>query len=250
MCRLLAIKSKSKKILKDSLISFRSLDQNGKLPTGIEGGHKDGFGIVFYNNGKIIGEYKDCTASSQSVTFANAINFLNNNNVDLCIAHIRKATVGSLNINNIHPFTESNISFAHNGTVSSIKEDIDEELIRRIKGETDSEFLFYNLLDSNDYKVNIINIQDFANNVKNKYFKSADGDKNTSFCNLLTDGNAIFATRLYNENHSKRDIMNFESYYTLYLGANDEADIICSEILDVTPGTKWEPIQNGVALEV
>ena len=71
---------------------------------------------------------------------------------DLVIGHIRKLHEGSaeIAIENVHPFSYKNQIFLHNGNLtgfsanrSVIFSDIDKDLRPYIKGETDTEYMFY-----------------------------------------------------------------------------------------------------------
>ena len=69
------------------------------------------------------------------------------------LAHIRKATVGSVSVLNCHPFQHGAWSFAHNGELAGFAGDpaireraralVDERFRRFILGTTDSEICFY-----------------------------------------------------------------------------------------------------------
>jgi glutamine amidotransferase len=69
------------------------------------------------------------------------------------VAHVRKASVGSVAIRNNHPFTYANWLFAHNGTVAGfaaarqqVLSEIPAHLRQAIAGDTDSEHAFYLIL--------------------------------------------------------------------------------------------------------
>jgi predicted glutamine amidotransferase len=72
---------------------------------------------------------------------------------NVVIAHVRDASVGPVQHENTHPFVHGTWLFAHNGTVARYKDDpavraaiaaeIDPDLRGRIRGDTDSERLFY-----------------------------------------------------------------------------------------------------------
>jgi predicted glutamine amidotransferase len=69
------------------------------------------------------------------------------------VAHVRDASVGPVRHENTHPFVFDRWLFAHNGTVARFKSDaavraaieaeIDPDLRRELRGETDSERCFY-----------------------------------------------------------------------------------------------------------
>lgn len=64
---------------------------------------------------------------------------------EVLIAHVRKATVGSLSIANTHPFQRGRYVFAHNGTVhklAALVPSTDPTHLASVEGQTDSERLF------------------------------------------------------------------------------------------------------------
>lgn len=69
------------------------------------------------------------------------------------IAHVRAASVGEVSESNCHPFQYQNFLMMHNGGVEHfskikrrLRERLSDELYNWIKGQTDSEHLFANLL--------------------------------------------------------------------------------------------------------
>lgn len=70
------------------------------------------------------------------------------------IAHVRAASVGEVSESNCHPFQYQNFLMMHNGGVEHfsrikrrLRESLSDELYNWIKGQTDSEHLFANLLN-------------------------------------------------------------------------------------------------------
>jgi len=69
------------------------------------------------------------------------------------VAHVREASVGPVRQENTHPFLHGRWLFAHNGTVTRFKDrsevrdalwaEIDPDLRRELRGDTDSERCFY-----------------------------------------------------------------------------------------------------------
>lgn len=82
--------------------------------------------------------------------FFKKTNFFNHN---IYIGHIRKknkSIVGEIHENNTHPFIYQNKIFVHNGTIKYFKHNaekirsfISNDLLNEIKGETDSETIFF-----------------------------------------------------------------------------------------------------------
>jgi glutamine amidotransferase len=68
---------------------------------------------------------------------------------ELLIAHVRKRTVGSVSIENTHPFHHGRWVFAHNGTIQDIewvRDQVPADRLAHVRGETDSELFFAFLL--------------------------------------------------------------------------------------------------------
>ncbi len=122
----------------NALLKQSQEDRSGKE-------HSDGWGIVCYANGMPSLERRD-TAAHQDLHFASAAERLYARTV---VAHVRRATVGGPAIENTHPFVHRSWTFAHNGTVRAfdrvrplIEREIPERLLRRRRGDTDSELAF------------------------------------------------------------------------------------------------------------
>ena len=115
--------------------------------------HAHGWGVVTYDNAAPHAE-RQAWAAYRGEHFQRAASRVY---ADLVIAHVRRATVGAPDMHNTHPFVHGRWSFAHNGTAphfGRLKErflnHIAPPLRGEIKGETDSEHLFYYLLSLMD----------------------------------------------------------------------------------------------------
>lgn len=111
--------------------------------------HSDGWGVAYYVAGAphLI---RATDAAVDSSLFQKVSGIVASETV---LAHIRKATQGSLCITNTHPFQYGNWVFMHNGNVKNfagvrdqLVELIQPKMARYILGNTDSEVLFYLLL--------------------------------------------------------------------------------------------------------
>jgi len=108
--------------------------------------HAHGWGVATYENGMPTVE-RQAWAAYHGEHFKRAAAQIFANTV---IAHIRHATVGDAAIENTHPFVHGKWVFAHNGTVPNFQQ-IKEKLLGEtapslraaIKGQTDSEHIFY-----------------------------------------------------------------------------------------------------------
>ena len=138
MCELLGM---SANVPTDICFSFRGLMRRG----GGTGPHKDGWGIVFYE-AKGIREFRDPEPGVES----EIARLIENYPIKSCcvISHIRQANVGSVSLENTHPFTRElwgqNWTFAHNGQLQDFScLPLDKD---RPVGTTDSEHAFCWLL--------------------------------------------------------------------------------------------------------
>ncbi len=140
MCQLLGMNCN---VPTDICFSFEGFSRRG----GETDEHKDGWGISFFE-GKGCRTFMDVEPSASSVVAELVKNYsIKSLNV---IAHIRKASVGSVCLENTHPFTRElwgeNWVFAHNGDLFGY----DPVLSGRFKpvGTTDSERAFCVLLEA------------------------------------------------------------------------------------------------------
>lgn len=139
MCELLGM---SANVPTDICFSFSGLMQRG----GGTGPHRDGWGIAFYE-GKAVRSFHDPEPSCDSVI----ANLIKNHPIKslVVISHIRQANVGSVCLENTHPFIRElwgySWSFAHNGQLDKRIFDLPLTFYRPV-GTTDSEYAFCWLL--------------------------------------------------------------------------------------------------------
>lgn len=113
------------------------------------GRHPDGWGVAYFNAGAphVI---KSVSSALDDHLFRRVSGIVASETV---LAHLRKATQGSLSIINTHPFQYGQWVFVHNGNIAGFPELREEMrarvppvLRRYILGDSDSEVLFYLLL--------------------------------------------------------------------------------------------------------
>lgn len=109
-------------------------------------GKQLGWGIGFYQGGEVLMRRRPIDDRA-SIDVAKAAGDVR---ADLLLGHVRTATIGSLRTENTHPFRYRQWLFAQTGTLPSfdaIRErlvaSVPEFLRSSIRGETDSEILFY-----------------------------------------------------------------------------------------------------------
>ncbi len=111
--------------------------------------HKDGWGIVFYENNDVR-RIRDTAPAVDNEW----IKFLERHSIrsNIVLSHIRKATSGELTLNNTQPFCRELAgkvhSFAHNGDLKGLskKQNTNNNFYQPL-GETDSEIAFCVLLN-------------------------------------------------------------------------------------------------------
>lgn len=140
MCKLFGFRSILNSKIHSSLIEAEnSLFNLGSL-------HPDGWGLAYYVN-QIPHLHRSTEAVHQQNLFQKISGQVSSQTF---MAHIRKATQGSKDIQNCHPFQFGPWIFCHNGNIKNYHEEKSEflkmlpsELSTKIYGESDSEFLFY-----------------------------------------------------------------------------------------------------------
>lgn len=109
----------------------------------------DGFGMAWYNND--VDDEPGVFKSTQPAWNDNNLQSLAEKVTSKCfLAHVRASNVGDVSLNNCHPFTYKNYSFAHNGIIKKFNDiklalinKLDKKLFVAINGQTDSEHLFF-----------------------------------------------------------------------------------------------------------
>jgi predicted glutamine amidotransferase len=111
--------------------------------------HRDGWGIGYFH-GRDAFVLKSEAGAAADDSFARASERLASHTF---VVHVRRATVGAVNANNVHPFRCGRWVFAHNGTVFGfdrvgprLREQTPDHLRSRVLGTTDTETLFHWLL--------------------------------------------------------------------------------------------------------
>ena len=107
--------------------------------------HPDGWGVAWYVGGapRVV---RSLEAAHADESFVDAFEAVESEAV---IAHVRKASVGGIALENTHPFEHGRWVFVHNGTIPDwdraqplIEAGLEPSLRRGLRGETDSERCF------------------------------------------------------------------------------------------------------------
>ena len=189
--------------------------------------HGDGWGIAYLENGEL-----KIFRSTEAVYEDDQINQFKNLQSNMVILHARKASKGSVNIKNVHPFecklNGHHYLFFHNGT---IRDEIHFDPQFHPVGKTDSERLFYFLLTNTNGELAEDGLTVKLNSIKN--FTAANF--------ILTDGEFSYFTNWYAEN---------PNYYTLKLLQKSDCVIIASEILPHYKTVDWRKLDNHDIISV
>ncbi len=149
MCRLYAMRANEPTRVECSLVHAQNalMRQSAKDAEGLV--HSHGWGVADYRNGLPLVE-KQTWAAFHGEHFRKSAARVHANTV---VAHVRRATVGGTSMENTHPFHNGRWLFVHNGTIPNFAavrdnmiQHIDPVLQNDIKGDTDSEHIFYYLL--------------------------------------------------------------------------------------------------------
>ncbi len=148
MCRWLAYAGSPVPIDKALYTPAHSLiDQSLHSRLGAEPTNGDGFGIGWYDTEPIPGVFRSIEPAWNDQNLREVSSHIRSH---LFLAHIRAAIGSAVQQTNCHPFRHGRWLFMHNGFIDGldlIKRDlvlaIDESLFPEIKGQTDTELLFY-----------------------------------------------------------------------------------------------------------
>lgn len=220
MCRIFGFRSVIESQVHQSLIQAdNALLVQSKL-------HDDGWGIAYYRGG-IPHLVKSSQSAWSDTLFKKLSGVVSSNTV---LAHLRKATVGSLSNVNTHPFQYGRWTFVHNGNLKDFANKrndlinrIDKTLQRFILGETDTECIFFLILTHLQRQVNPLsqtpNTTLLESSVKfaiaelKELFgpiqENDDGDPSDQYLTfLLTDGRQLIAhqggKKLYYSTHKNQ----------------------------------------------
>ena len=258
MCRLYGFHSSAPRKVECELIdSQNSLIAQSERD---EFGHSnpDGWGLVTFYNGEPHAD-RQVEPAYQSERFRWAAARAYSKTV---LAHVRKATVGTVGPENTHPFVGGKYALVHNGTIgafSSIKErflaEIPEEEAARIRGTTDSEHFFHLLVAR--HKTNGASMADTLREcceMVSGWVRSAHPTAEFSLNVVWTDGKTMVGSRLGRSLwFTRRD----EAHVCEICGTNHtrvgadqpyHAVVLASE--RITHGEKWEGIEEGSIFEV
>jgi predicted glutamine amidotransferase len=230
----------------------------------------DGFGIGWY-----VPEIANDPVTFVSVNPAwsnrNLRNLAPKVKTECMIAHVRAASVGEVSESNCHPFQYKNFLMAHNGGVEQftkikrhLRSSLSDELYNWIKGQTDSEHIFANLLN-NLLKHDAVTPETVINSFESTYrninllMNEYDIDEPAYLNMIFTDGNFVVGTRyVSNKNEEPLTLYHSEgSRYVVEDGVtrleapqdDDQAVLVVSEKLSDSKDWTMIPANHFVIVE-
>lgn len=214
MCRLYGFRATEPTKVECTLV----LAQNALMSqsrTDLRGtSHPDGWGIGYYEDASPETARRD-TAAYQDLNFSITAERMYARTV---LAHVRRATIGGVSLENTHPFVYGRWSFAHNGTVRGyervapqLERETRPSLLRLRRGRTDSELVFYWLLSrlksaGNDLRSgsdcrSLVQAMRDAIHTLEARCRAAHAQKAAQLNFVLTDGRVLVASRWRNSLH-------------------------------------------------
>lgn len=212
MCRLYAFHANEPTKVECSLVLAQNSLLEQSRSDALGRAHSDGWGIAYYPE-KVPVVEKHPAAAHAGLHFSAAAERVYARTV---VAHVRLATVGQSTLANCHPFQWNNWIFAHNGTVTGVAslrkqmlEEIGVEMRELVKGDTDSELLFFWLMSR--LQMRDASTEQFSDDLAHsasiiaeaileldRRCATVEPSKPAKLNTVLTNGRAIIATRLRN----------------------------------------------------
>jgi len=207
MCRIYAYSGNfSESELRESLVAFARLSDEGCVPCGIPSGHRDGWG-VYGSTGNEELFYKSTQPPTDTAIYEKIKPLMGG--TGQMIAHLRKATSGRNALCNTHPFVRSGIAFCHNGSIKAFPETSFVQARHLREGHTDSETFFLRILDRLPAQQGDASLE----NVRTALLEEVEEIKKlsewTSLTCLLQTSDGIVLHYLWNESHEKSQEMEF-----------------------------------------
>lgn len=234
MCRLLAIVGDFPDT-RELLFRFRELAAIGKVGGRSKPGHRDGWGIICYQDGlpKYLG--RSSADAAMEKYYATACDLLSRvKQPGVIMGHLRKTSFGDRSIENTQPFLDGKWSFAHNGTIWSPK-------YRRSNGRSDSLVFFQRLLKAIQVGSRDVPLEDMivdtVRKARREIVSNPDrmGRAYSSLTFIMSDGTSLYALRDFASQHDA-------DYYTLHYIRATRATIVCQEC--IIEG-EWKAIPRG-----
>ncbi len=189
--------------------------------------HKDGWGLATIRD-----NHFQITKSIQPIFNDALTEATANTKTNFALLHVRAASIGSICLENTHPFyskTESGeeVVFCHNGT---IKENIKFDQKYKQQGTTDSEQIFYSILTQYQKTNN------FSTAITNA-FAQLQQPVNSNIILSTKSKSYLFSTST-----------QFPRYLQMWVGKKKNTIIISSEKIVTLKEYSWEELPKGKVL--
>ena len=225
MCRMLGMVSR-KPIPSMYLRDFRILAEKGKVLHGMRPGHRDGWGIVYFDNGAPKYLDRRPTNAIKDERYDLALKQIDELGISgVLLAHLRKRSVGRVALENTLPFIIGKWCFTHNGTIYDFHVRVEDEG----KSATDSKRFFRLLVK--DIETSGDGVEDVISRVVADIKR---GYRYSSLTFLLSDGTNLYAYRDISETKK-------EDYYGLMYAKDDQMVIFTQEPIWKKD---WEIVSN------
>lgn len=252
MCRLFAtIGSLDGKEVSGLLMQFRDLADCGCVPIGTSKGHKDGWGIVAYRNGRKTFWKRRAKDAFYDPIYLRMLKDLSSKDQDAVIAHLRKASIGKASLANTAPFIQGRYALCQNGTIlNSDKIPISKASKQAMKGETDTERIFLWILDRT--KILQRGAGGFESVLIDAVRYVRQSFDYTALNMIAGDGEYIWVLREINTKNKIVRRKKLMDYYGLYIGSvsgKRSGRVISSEPLSLR-GARWRKLKNHELLRI
>ena len=267
MCRFVAYIGKKPILLKELLEKHNNslINQSKEAREGINGLNADGFGLAWYDQ-DIEPEPGIFKSIQPAWNDANLKHIASKIKSSCFLGHVRASTVGDVSINNCHPFTYRKYAFVHNGTIRHFEKvrrplmnQLDDEFFDAIKAQTDSEHLFYLIMQCLKHNPNYTLEQAVTNAFKYIVdWQKVEGKESFSRLNIvITDGNQLVATRFVTKGYDSLSLHyaigycvdESEDEHLLITGKKSGAVIIASEPL-TDYAREWQEVPNNHSIVI
>lgn len=267
MCRFVAYIGKKPILLKELLEKHNNslINQSKEAREGINGLNADGFGLAWYDQ-DIEPEPGIFKSIQPAWNDANLKHIASKIKSSCFLGHVRASTVGDVSINNCHPFTYRKYAFVHNGTIRHFEKvrrplmnQLDDEFFDAIKAQTDSEHLFYLIMQCLKHNPNYTLEQAVTNAFKYIVdWQKIEGKESFSRLNIvITDGNQLVATRFVTKGYDPLSLHyaighcvdESEDEHLLITGKKSGAVIIASEPL-TDYAREWQEVPNNHSIVI
>jgi len=231
MCRLLGITNFEFSRHSQIVANFCELASTGTVMAGDPPGHEDGWGLAFYQDGKLIVHKSGGNLLAETEKVIGILSGLRR--AAVMILHLRKSAWNdTTSTRHAHPFHYGNAVFAHNGTVYDYQgllpainiTDLGEDAL-------DTEVFFYHFMSAKSLDLG----QAFLDTVS----LIKQGFNFSALNCLFSDGTKLFAYRDYSKE---------PEYYSLYKAYSEGSTIISSQSLD--ENILWEMIAKEEFLTI